>query len=177
MTGTSWMCCMRNCAESITRSCWGVLGMAGSRRSSGARRAIEIRQRVPDLGVGHHDPTPPLGVAAGRRLQRDAQALRHDVERNRAGEVQALADGPRRGQELVDRGQIEPGVRRMLRVDPHVRAATPWPGRGRLRDPARRVRAPAPGGSISWHRSAGGTRRIRPSSAPCRARHGPWRRR
>ena len=64
--------------------------------------AVHVRECGTLVGVGHDDPVPALAVRTGGRLDREAQAFFDDLGRDRTVEVEALAYGTRRGQQMVD---------------------------------------------------------------------------
>ena len=60
------------------------------------------------LGFGRdHEPSPPLPVAAARRLRGDAEAVEDDLSFHRAGEIEALAHRPRGREQPVGLCEIE----------------------------------------------------------------------
>ena len=71
------------------------------------RPGVEPGQPGLELGLVDEEPTPPLDVPARRRLDGHAEALEHQVGRDRAGQVEALAHGSGRGQQAVGRGQVD----------------------------------------------------------------------
>ena len=114
---------------------------------------------APQLRVGDDHPVPALAVAAGGRLQRDLQALLHQLERHGPGQVEALADRAGGGEQLVgrERKRRHRSVMFPLRSTTNT-ADSPDPGgedeppgevlrerRSRPDDVARAVRRPAVG--------------------------------
>jgi hypothetical protein len=61
------------------------------------------------VGIVDHEPAPALRVAAARRLRGDPEAGEHDLPLHRAGQVEASADGPGRGEQPVGLGGVEMG--------------------------------------------------------------------
>jgi hypothetical protein len=62
---------------------------------------IEIRESFALTVVGYDDEVPALPVRSGRRLDGDLEALANEIEVDGTIEVEALADRPRRGEDLV----------------------------------------------------------------------------
>src|SRR4029453_14746522 len=83
--------------------------VVGVRRVLGRRGAVEGEEVVAvvlgdgrlDLGVGDHHPVVGLHVGAGGGLDAAVDAPRDGVALDGPLEVQALADGPGRGEHLV----------------------------------------------------------------------------
>ena len=81
-------------------------------------------------GIGDDDPAPTLRIAAGRRLDREPQALLDHLGLDRPAEVEALAHRARRGEQMVDGGAVErvtdsPGVGSIDAGDRYVGSS--WP--------------------------------------------------
>ena len=83
---------------------------ARARLPAAAHPGVRRRALPPEVGepglllrVGDDDEVPVLGVARGGRLLRELQALQDYLLRNRARQVEPLADRPRRREQLVVR--------------------------------------------------------------------------
>ena len=107
-TGTSCTCSVRYRAESMTRRCCAVGSTSGSvlgaAANCGLRYSSPIAARV--VRVGHHEPAPVLRVGTGGCLDREAQALEDHLAWHRTVEVESLAHGAGRRQQVVDRGEV-----------------------------------------------------------------------
>jgi hypothetical protein len=66
-----------------------------------AALAPQLAEAGAKLRVGHDDEVPVLGVAGGRRLLRECEALLQQLTVDRARQVEAPANGARRREQLV----------------------------------------------------------------------------
>src|SRR3954447_15709756 len=62
---------------------------------------VVVAHTGPQLRIGDDHPVPALAVAPGGCLQGDLQALLHQLERHGPGQVEALADRARCGEQFV----------------------------------------------------------------------------